>query len=124
MSLINRSFVIPVAVAAAACLVSAAFAQTAGSASTPARDKIQRAADLVNLMRTVLDPNPTPLLASPAERAVSGRTSADPASPVATTVPVVIMPDIEIPEEDAKEPGKAVAGTLKNHYPKGLRLFG
>ena len=87
MSLINRSFVIPVAVAAAACLVSAAFAQTAGSASTPARDKIQRAADLVNLMRTVLDPNPAPLLASPAERAVSGRTSADPASPVVTTVP-------------------------------------
>ena len=117
MSLINRSFVIPVAVAAAACLVSAAFAQTAGSASTPARDKIQRAADLVNLMRTVLDPNPTPLLASPAERAVSGRTSADPASPVVTTVPVVIMPDIEVPEEDAEKPDDAAAKTEKPAQP-------
>jgi len=116
MSPINRSFAIHIAVTAA-CIVSAAFAQTSGPAPTPARDDIQRAADLMNLMRTVLDPNPAPVLASPAERAVSGRTTSDPASPVATTVPVVIMPDIEIPEEDAKGPDKAGTGTEKPAQP-------
>jgi len=117
MSLINRSFAIPVAVTVAACLASAAFAQTSGSVSATARGDIQRAADLVNLMRTVLDPNPAPVLASPAERAVSSRTTADPASPVATTVPVVIMPDIETPEEDPQEPEKAVTVTEKPAQP-------
>ena len=64
MSSINKSFVISIAVATAACLVSAAaFAQTAGPASTAARNDILRTADLVNLMRTVLDPNPAPVLA-------------------------------------------------------------
>ena len=117
MSLINKSFVIRTAVMAAACLVSTVFAQTAGPASTIARGDIQRTADLVNLMRTILDPNPAPVLASPAERAVSGRTTADPASPVAATVPVVIMPDIEIPEEDSQVPDEIAARTEKPAQP-------
>ena len=113
MSLFSRAFAIRIAVTAAAGLVPAAFAQTADAGTTPAHGDIQRAADLVNLMRTVLDPNPAPVLASPAERAVSGKTTVDPASSVATTIPVVIMPDIETPEEESGEPDKADAGTEK-----------
>ncbi len=113
MSLFSRAFAIRIAVTAAAGLVPAAFAQTAGAGTTPAHGDIQRAADLVNLMRTVLDPNPAPVLASPAERAVSGKTTVDPASSVATTIPVVIMPDIETPEEESGELDKADAGTEK-----------
>ena len=106
MSLFNRFFVIRIAVTAAVSLVSAAFAQTADPASSVKHADIQRAADLLNLMRTVLDPNPNPVLASPEERAVSGKTTADPASPVAMTVPVVIMPDIAIPEEESGKQDK------------------
>lgn len=111
MSLFNRFFVIRIAVTAAVSLASAAFAQTADSASADKHDDIQRTADLVNLMRTILDPNPAPVLTSPAERAVSGKTSTDPASPVATTVPVVIMPNIEIPEEKSGQPDKSDTDT-------------
>jgi hypothetical protein len=111
MSLFNRFFVIRIAVTAAVSLASAAFAQTADSASADKHDDIQRTADLVNLMRTILDPNPAPVLTSPAERAVSGKTSTDPASPVATTVPVVIMPNIEIPEEESGQPDKSDTDT-------------
>ena len=110
MSLFNRFFVIRIAVTAAVSLASAAFAQIADSTADK-HDDIQRATDLMNLMRTVLDPNPAPLLASPAERAVSGKTSTDPASPVATTVPVVIMPNIEIPEEESGQPDKSDTDT-------------
>lgn len=117
MSLIHKTFTVPIAVTAAAYLVSAAFAQTAAPASTAAHGDIQRAADLVNLMRTVLDPNPAPVLASPAERAVSGKTTADPASSLAMTVPVVTMPDIEIPEEVPKESDKADSDTEKPAQP-------
>ena len=104
MSSFIRIFVISIAVTAAASLVPAAFAQTPGAAAAEKRSDIQRAADFVNLMRTVLDPNPDPVLVSPAERAVSGKTTADPASSLATTVPVVTMPDIEVPEEKSVEP--------------------
>ena len=106
MSLFNRFFVIRIAVTAAVSLVSAAFAQTADPASSVKHADIQRAADLLNLMRTVLDPNPNPVIASPEERAVSGKTTADPASPVAMTVPVVIMPDIAIPGEESGKQDK------------------
>lgn len=117
MSLFNRFFVIRVTVTAAVSLVSTAFAQTADSASADVNSDMQRTADLVNLMRTVLDPNPAPLLASPAERAVSGKTTSDPASPVATTVPVVTMPDIEVPEEEPGEPDKNDTGSEKPAQP-------
>ncbi len=113
MSLFNRIFVICIAAMCTAGLVSAAFAQTFDTASGNERGNMQRTADLVNLMRTILDPNPAPVLASPAERAVSGKTTADPASPVATTVPVVTMPDIEPPEEESGEPDKVDTGTGK-----------
>ena len=113
MSLFNRIFVICIAAMCTAGLVSAAFAQTSDTASGNERGNMQRTADLVNLMRTILDPNPAPVLASPAERAVSGKTTADPASPVATTVPVVTMPDIEPPEEESGEPDKVDTGTGK-----------
>ena len=106
MSLFNRFFAIGIAVTTEASLVSAAFAQTADTASANTHGGIQRAADIVNLMRTVLDPNPAPVLVSPAERVVSGKTTADPTSPVAKTVPVVIMPDIALPEEGSGKPDK------------------
>lgn len=118
MSLIDKSSVICIAVTAAS-LVSAAFAQAPAADAAPAdlHDGLQRTADLVNLMRTVFDANPAPVLVSPAERAVSGKTTVDPASPVATTVPVVIMPDIEVPEEESGEPDKADPGTEKPAQP-------
>jgi len=106
MSSFNRFFAIGIAVTAGINLMTAAFAQTADAASAYTHSDIQRTADLLNLMRTVLDPNPTPVLVSPAERAVSGKTTADPDSPLATTAPVIIMPDIAPPEEKSGNPAK------------------
>ena len=51
MSLFNRIFAIGIAVTAEASLVTAAFAQTAGTASANAHGDIQRTADLVNLLQ-------------------------------------------------------------------------
>lgn len=116
MSLFNRFFVIRIAVTAAVSLASAAFAQIADSTADK-HDDIQRATDLMNLMRTVLDPNPAPLLASPAERAVSAKTTADPASLIATTIPIVIMPNIEIPEEESGQPDKSDTDTQEPAQP-------
>ncbi len=117
MSLINRTFAFGIAVTVAAGLVSAAFAQTADATSAVAPGDIQRTADLVNLMRTVLDPNPAPVLAFPEERAVSGKTASSPVASIATTVPVVIMPDIETPEEKTREPGKVGTRTQEPAQP-------
>ena len=102
MNRTGRTFAIRIAVTAAAAVMSAASAQSPDADAV----SMQRTADLVNLMRTILDPAPAPVLVSPAERAVSGKTTADPASPVATTVPVVTMPDIELPEEESDKQDK------------------
>ena len=117
MSLINRVFAFGIAVTTATGLMSAAFAQTADATLTVDHDVILRTADLVNLMRTVLDPNPAPVLTSPAERAVSGKTTTDPASFIASTAPVVIMPDIEKTEEESRKPDKADTGTKEPAQP-------
>ena len=105
MNRTGRTFAIRIAVTAAAAVMSAASAQT------PDAESMQRTADLVNLMRTILDPAPAPVLVSPAERAVSGKTSADPASPVLASAPVVILPDIVFPDSAADAPEDIVKVT-------------
>ena len=69
-------------------------------------DALLRTADLVNLLRTIMAPSPSPVLASPADRVVSVRTeqpvsAAKSAPRVVAVMPDVILPDIEVPEEDA-----------------------
>ena len=105
MKMTGRTFAIRIAVTAAAAVMSAASAQT------PDAESMQRTADLVNLMRTILDPAPAPVLVSPAERAVSGKTTADPASPVVAATPVVILPDIILPDSEADAPEDIVKAT-------------
>lgn len=105
MKINGRTFAIRIAVTAAAAVMSAASAQT------PDAESMQRTADLVNLMRTILDPAPAPVLVSPAERAVSGKTSADPASPVVAATPVVILPDIVLPDSETDAPEELVKVT-------------
>ena len=117
MNLFNRVFAVCITVTAEVCLVTAAFAQSVGTTAANAHGDIQRAADIMNLIRTVLDPNPTPVLVSPEERAVSGKTTADPASPIATTLPVIIMPDIVHPEEKSGKPDKAAPGAEEPAQP-------
>lgn len=105
MKMNGRTFAIRIAVTAAAAVMSAVSAQTPDAVS------MQRTADLVNLMRTILDPAPAPVLVSPAERAVSGKTSADPASPVVAATPVVILPDIVLPDSETDAPKELVKVT-------------
>ena len=105
MKMTGRTFAIRIAVTAAAAVMSAASAQTPDAVS------MQRTADLVNLMRSILDPAPAPVLVSPAERAVSGKTTADPASPVVAATPVVILPDIVLPDSEADAPEDIVKVT-------------
>ncbi len=105
MKMNGRTFAIRIAVTAAAAVMSAASAQT------PDAESMQRTADLVNLMRTILDPAPAPVLVSPAERAISGKTSADPVSPVVAATPVVILPDIVLPDSETDAPEEIVIVT-------------
>ena len=105
MKITGRTFAMRIAVTAAAAVMSAVSAQT------PDAESMQRTADLVNLMRTILDPAPAPVLVSPAERAVSGKTSADPASPVVAATPVVILPDIVLPDSETDAPEELVKVT-------------
>ena len=107
MKINGRTFAIRIAVTAAAAVMSAASAQTPDADAV----SMQRTADLVNLMRTILDPAPAPVLVSPAERAVSGKTSADPASPVVAATPVVILPDIVLPDSETDAPEEIVIVT-------------
>ena len=109
MGVFNRAFAIRIAATAAAAVMSAAFAQAQipGEAPAAAHGDLQRTADLVNLMRTVFDPAPAPVLVSPADRAVSGKTSADPASPVVAATPVVILPAIAVPDAAKQEKAEA-----------------
>lgn len=71
-------------------------------------ENLRRAADLVNLMRGVFNPEPDPVLPSPAERAVSGkpvRKATSVPQVVVKTVPVVTVPEITVPDEES-EPDK------------------
>ena len=106
MRLFKRTFAI---CAATALLAPAAFALDSDVSSAEKETGLQRTADIVNLMRSVFDPNPAPVLVSPAERAVAGKTSAGSGAAVVKTVPVVIMPDIARPEEESGKPDKAGA---------------
>ena len=108
MRFFNRAFAI---CTAAALLAPAMYAQNPGGSAAEEENGLQRTADLVNLMRTVFDPNPSPVLVSPAERAVAGKTSAGSNAAVVKTVPVVIMPDIVIPESVADSGANADANT-------------
>ena len=116
-----RKMCIVCAAVAAAGLLCPVFAQDMEEQTVP-DSGLRRAADIVNLLRGVFAPDPAPVLASPAERAVSVRqagTSADSNSrpSVVTTIPVVTMPDIVIPDSDASpsnEPDTAVARTVPN----------
>ena len=104
MSLFSRIFAICIAVTTVASFLPSAFAQTASAGTTDVHGELQRTADFVNLMRSVFAPDQPPVLVSPAERAVVEKQASQDASPIATTVPVVIMPDIVIPESDVGKP--------------------
>lgn len=103
------------AVVAAAFLAPAMFAEDLDTdidmdlpeVEVPA-ESLRRAADLVNLMRGVFNPEPDPVLASPAERAVSGkpvRKANSAPQVIVKTVPVVTVPEITVPDEES-EPDK------------------
>jgi len=96
-------------------LVCTVFLAPAASAQTSPEnlpvdeaDRLLGVADLVNLLRTVVDPSPAPVLSSPVERAVSGQvvplTSVSAGPRVVTVRPIVTLPDIVIPEEKSDVP--------------------
>ena len=78
-------------------------------------------ADIVNLLRTVVDPSSSPVLSTPVERAVSAQAvppAADSAGPRVVMVrPTVILPDIDIPDEDSDAP-ESVAAETKREEPE------
>jgi len=121
MSAFQKMCILCATAAAAAGFLCPGFAQDMEGQTVP-DSSLRRAADIVNLMRGVFAPDPAPVLASPAERAVSVRragASADSNSrpSVVTTIPVVTMPDIVIPDSDASPnnvPDTAVAKTMPN----------
>ena len=99
-------------------LVAALFLSTAAFAQTPPEDEtadLLGVADLVNLLRTVVDPSSSPVLSSPVERAVSGQavpsTSVAAGPRVVTVRPTVTLPDIVIPDEDTDAPDAVAAET-------------
>lgn len=98
----------------AVLFVPAAFSQTGPEAEDV---DLRGVADIVNLLRTVVDPSASPVLSSPVERAVSAQAvqpAAEPAGPRVVTVrPTVILPDIEIPDEDSGAPDTVVAETKR-----------
>ncbi len=99
---------------AALSLSSAVFAQ-----ASPEEEYVdlRGVADLVNLLRTVVDPSSSPVLSSPVERAISAQivpsTSVAAGPQVVTVKPTVILPDIEIPDEDSDAPESTVAETKR-----------
>ena len=119
MSIFNRTFAPCIIVFAAAVFAPAVFAQEAGVSAADSGRGLQRTADILNLVRAVFAPDQAPVLVSPAERAVveKQQTSRD-ASPIVTTVPVVIMPDIVVPESDADEPDEANTDTDTDDPPR------
>ncbi|MBR6239967.1 MAG: hypothetical protein IKQ82_00770, partial [Lentisphaeria bacterium] len=73
MKTINKTFAIGAAFTAAVILVPAAFARDPHGPPPPPRPSngIQLAADIVNLVRAVIEPRPAPVVvAPPAERTV------------------------------------------------------
>ena len=113
MNVFRKGCTICATAAAAAGFMCPAFAQDVEE-QTVSDSGLQRTADIVNLMRGIFAPDPAPVLASPAERAVSVRqagTSADSRSSVVTTIPVVTMPDIVLPDSEA-EPDDVTAETV------------
>lgn len=111
MNISSRTFAIRITVSAAAFFAAACFAQESDAPAGERGNGLQRTADLVNLMRAVFAPDQAPVLVSPAERAVAEKQASQGASPVVTTAPVVIMPDIVVPESDAGEPDEADTDT-------------
>ena len=102
--------------AAIVSLSTAAFAQTSPkSVPEDEADRLLGVADLVNLLRTVVDPSPSPVLSSPVERAVSGQVvpsaSVSAGPRVITVRPAVTLPDIVIPDEDTDAPDAVAAET-------------
>ncbi len=89
MKTLNRTLAIGAALAAAAILVpAAAFAQGPHGAPPPRPNNgVQLAADIVNLVRTVIEPRPAPVIVAPRERVVTTRVITT--TPVVTTAPVV-----------------------------------
>ena len=99
-------------------LVGTVFLAPAASAqSSPNKEDIDLSgvADIVNLLRMVVDPSPSPVLSSPVERAVSGQavpsTSVSAGPRVITVKPTVTLPDIVIPEEKSDVPVVVAAET-------------
>lgn len=107
---------VAVVVFAAMLFAPAAFAQTSTTSGDEYVD-LRGVADLVNLLRTVVNPSSSPVLSSPVDRAVSAQAvtpAAEPAGPRVVTVrPTVILPDIEIPDEDSDAPDAVVAETKR-----------
>ena len=83
MKTFKKTFVIGAAIVAAAILAPAAFAQ--GRHGPPPRPSngIQLAADIVNLVRAVIEPRPAPVIVAPRERIIT-------TTPVITTTPTVV----------------------------------
>ena len=97
--------------AAGVMFAFAVFFAPAAFAQTSPEDEVvdlSGVADLVNLLRMVVDPSPSPVLSSPAERAVSGQAvpsaSVTTGPRVVTVRPTVILPDIVLPEEETDAP--------------------
>ena len=119
MGILNRlSAVVRVHGIAVGMLVGTVFLAPAASAqSSPKEEDIDLSgvADIVNLLRMVVDPSSSPVLSSPVERAVSGQSvlpSSVSAGPqVVTFRPIVTLPDIVIPEEESDVPVVAAAET-------------
>ena len=101
---------------AAVFLAPAAFSQTSLSPEEEEVDLLG-VADLVNLLRTVVDPSPSPVLSSPVERAVSGKavpSAANSSGPRVVMVrPTVTLPDIVVPDADTDAPEAAVAENVQ-----------
>ena len=114
LSAFARNCGVAVVLFAAVLFAPTVFAQTNPNQEDEYVD-LRGVADLVNLLRTVVDPSPSPVLSSPVDRAVSGK--AVPPSPVTagprvvTVKPTVTLPDIEIPDEDSDAPDTVVAET-------------
>ncbi len=91
MKTLNRTLAIGAAITAAAILVpAAAFAQGPHGAPPPRPNNgVQLAADIVNLVRTVIEPRPAPVFVAPRERAVTTRVVT--ATPVVTTTSATVV---------------------------------
>ena len=92
MKTINKTIVIGAAFTAAVILAPAAFARDHHEPEPRPSNGIQLAADIVNLVRAVIEPRPAPVVVTPTERVVTRE--------VVTTTPgtVIVTETEEIPE--------------------------